>query len=152
MLKSLVNVGLDTWRVQRPKLIQFSVTDMTKEEIISSCVLFFSAGYETTSTVFSMILYCLALNPQVQERLHREIEETISKLASESAESEDDPFKLVTLDTLPRFEYLTAVFHESLRLYPPGSFNERACIRDTVLRTEDNRYRVHVKKGKNAIF
>lgn len=94
-----------------------------------------------------MTLYSLALHPQVQERLHLEIESTISKLVSESLEPEDDPYKLVTLDTLPRFEYLTAVFHESLRLYPPGSFNERACVRDTVLRTEDDRYQVHVKKG-----
>ena len=36
-------------------------------------MLFFLAGYETTATSISFLLYNLTLNPEIQEKLHEEI-------------------------------------------------------------------------------
>ena len=46
---------------------------LTENEIIAQSMLFLLGGYETTATTLSFVTYCLALNPDCQERLHEEI-------------------------------------------------------------------------------
>ena len=46
---------------------------LTNDEVIAQCMLFFLAGYETTATSISFLLYNLTLNPEIQEKLHEEI-------------------------------------------------------------------------------
>ena len=43
------------------------------EEILAQGLLFFIAGYETTATSIAFLLYSLAMNPEIQEKLHEEI-------------------------------------------------------------------------------
>ena len=43
------------------------------EEILAQGLLFFIAGYETTATSITFLLYNLAMNPEIQEKLHEEI-------------------------------------------------------------------------------
>ena len=52
---------------------------LTESEIIAQAVLFFSAGYETTQTCLSYVAYLLALNPDCQKRLIKEIDEALEK-------------------------------------------------------------------------
>jgi len=40
-----------------------------REEIVSNAVLFFLAGYETTATTLNFILYELAINQGVQQKV-----------------------------------------------------------------------------------
>ena len=40
------------------------------------------AGYETTATAMSILAYCIAMKPEVQEQLYREIVETNEKYVS----------------------------------------------------------------------
>lgn len=51
----------------------------TDDDLIAQAVLFFIAGFETAG--MSFLLYELALNPDVQERLAQEITETHAKNA-----------------------------------------------------------------------
>ena len=46
-------------------------------EIIAQSITFMMAGYETTSNALSFTTYCLALNPDKQEKLLQEIDEKI---------------------------------------------------------------------------
>jgi cytochrome P450 len=46
---------------------------LTMEEMQAQCALFLLAGYETTSTALGFIAYELALNPDVQEKVYKEI-------------------------------------------------------------------------------
>src|SRR5690606_24030162 len=80
-----------------------------------------------------------------QDRLHREITTTVAKLVAESGET--DPYRVVTFESLHRFDYLTAVLNESLRLNPPAVFTERRAEKDIRLETEDGRWRVDLKRG-----
>ena len=48
---------------------------LTDREIVVHSITFLLAGYETTSNALSYTSYLLALHPEVQERLSREIEE-----------------------------------------------------------------------------
>ena len=44
------------------------------DEIIAQAVLFLGAGYDTTATTITFLLYNLALHPEIQEQIHEEIE------------------------------------------------------------------------------
>ena len=47
---------------------------LTVKEMVSHIITFLMAGYETTSATLSYTSYLLALNPKVQEKVHKEIE------------------------------------------------------------------------------
>jgi cytochrome P450 len=52
---------------------------LTNSEIIAQSVLFLGAGYDTIATTLSFISYNLATNPEVQERLIKEIDSILEK-------------------------------------------------------------------------
>ena len=39
--------------------------------------MFFLAGYDTTATAIAFLMYLLALNPEMQQKLYEEIVETL---------------------------------------------------------------------------
>ena len=53
------------------------VSKLTDAEIVSQCMTFILAGYETTSNALAYTTYCLAMNPDKQEKLLEEIDQTI---------------------------------------------------------------------------
>ena len=52
-----------------------STTGLTDREIVAHSTSFLIVGYDTTSNALSFTSYLLALHPEVQEKLSREIEE-----------------------------------------------------------------------------
>ena len=50
---------------------------MTKEEVLANGAMFFLAGYDTTATAIAFLMYLLALNPEMQQKLYEEIAETL---------------------------------------------------------------------------
>lgn len=81
---------------------------ITMNEIAAQCFVFFSAGFETSSTTINFCLYELAMNPDVQDRLRQEIEESIAQDKGE-----------LTYETLLGMDYLDRVVSETLRKYSP---------------------------------
>lgn len=82
--------------IRRNDFLQLLI-DMDKEESLSllemaaQCFLFFVAGFETSSTTMTFALYELSLNPDLQQKVRDEINETLgndeSKLTYEVAHS-----------------------------------------------------------------
>ena len=66
------------------------------------------AGHETTATALGWAWYALAQNPEVEAKLHAELDEVLG-------DRDPEP------DDLSRLRYTDAVFSETLRLYPPAS-------------------------------
>lgn len=52
---------------------------MTEDEIVSQTVLFFIAGFETSSTTLSFCLYEIAKNAEIQNRVHDEIDRVLKE-------------------------------------------------------------------------
>ena len=52
---------------------------MGEEELISNLFVFFFAGQDTSSVALSRIFYFLAQHFDVQEKLRREVEETLEE-------------------------------------------------------------------------
>jgi len=77
--------------------------------IESNSLLAIVAGSDTTASVLSHIIYYLICNPEYQQRLRHELDESLAILAGE-------PIKSNLLATLP---FLNAVINEALRLQPP---------------------------------
>jgi len=78
--------------------------------------MFFLAGYDTTATSLSSVLYHLAANPQIQEKVHEEIENAVRGDTSE-------------IDPRASLELLNAVIQEATRLVPPVSRVTRVTTR-----------------------
>lgn len=95
------------------------------EEILDQVSMLFLAGHETTASSLTWTLYCLSLDQDAQQKAYNEII-SINK---------DGKF---SINDIKNMKYLTNVFKEALRLYPPVGFFARqskgeAKIRDKVL-------------------
>ena len=89
---------------------------VTYDHVISTATVMLVAGYDTTATTMSYILYELALNQDCQETLFEEIENAKNGR--------------LTYDTIQSLPYLEAVIHETLRRHPVVSVLERPCTKE----------------------
>ena len=84
----------------------------TREELLDQLGVLFLAGHETTASVLIWVFYILATQPQVAERIRREVAEIAG----------DGP---IGIEHTKRLTYTRNVFRETLRLYPPITFIPR---------------------------
>jgi averantin hydroxylase len=80
---------------------------MTTEELINTGSSLVLAGSETTATLLSRTTYLLLKHPEVMAKLVAEIRGTFAN------------DKAITIVSVGQLKYLSAVFEESLRFYPP---------------------------------
>ncbi|XP_061718282.1 cytochrome P450 6B5-like [Cydia pomonella] len=81
--------------------------EITEDLMAAQALVFYSGGLETSAITMTYMLYHLALNPEIQERVATEIEEVLERHSGE-----------ITYDALNNLVYLDRVFHETLRLHP----------------------------------
>lgn len=91
-------------------------------ELVAQSIIFIFAGYETTSTTLSFLMYLLATHPEVQQKLQEEIDTTFPNKAPP------------TYDALVQMEYLDMVLNETLRLFPVAGRIERVCKKDVEIK------------------
>ncbi|XP_075539623.1 cytochrome P450 3A9-like [Dermacentor variabilis] len=94
---------------------------LTRDQVLAQAVLFFVAGYDTTTIAMSMAVYYLARNKEIQARLIDEIEGVLQKHTE------------ITYEVVMGLEYLDAVFMEVLRMNPSVHMTYRTCVRSTVV-------------------
>ncbi|KAK7499235.1 hypothetical protein BaRGS_00009495, partial [Batillaria attramentaria] len=99
-------------------VLHASDKQLTESEIIAQGIGVFTAGFETTASTLRFLTYSLATNPDVQDKLHKEITDVIG-------DGE------VTYERLAEMKYLECVINETLRMYPPLPFISRKAA-DTV--------------------
>ena len=93
---------------------------LTDDEIRDEVMTLFLAGHETTANALTWTLVLLARHPEVETRLHAEIDAVLGDRAA-------------TFDDLRDLPFTRQVFSEALRLYPPAWAISRLAVRDTVL-------------------
>ena len=93
------------------------VSKLSDEEIVAQSIVFLLAGYETSSNTLSFILYHLALNPDVQDKLRTEINEAVESNAKRKS----------LYELAQNMEYLDCVIKESQRLCPAAPQVNREC-------------------------
>ncbi len=126
-LIDLMMEALDEWTAQERGNKANLVNEENAEVIlIGSLLQFFLASQETTSSFSAFALYHIAKDPDVQERLQREIDDALARnngIFSYSLVQEELP-------------YLEMVVNESLRMYHPSDL-ERVCVKDYTLPGSD---------------
>jgi cytochrome P450 family 9 len=93
------------------------------EDIISQALVFFLAGFDTTSTLLCFVCYELATHPDVQKHLQEEIDKTMQENGGK-----------FTYEAIHSMKYLDMVVSETLRLYPPGGAVDRLCVKNYTLK------------------
>ena len=78
----------------------YSFTDFSHELLTAQCFVFFIAGFETSSSTLSFILYLLAEHPDVQRKLQNEVDLVLEKHDGE-----------ITYEALREMHYMEKVFN-----------------------------------------
>ncbi|KAG8196950.1 hypothetical protein JTE90_009009 [Oedothorax gibbosus] len=95
----------------------------TLEDVAEEVDNFMFAGHDTTSSGISWALYMLGTYPEIQLKVHQEIDDVLG----------DDEDREVTLDDIKELKYLDCVMKETRRLWPPTPFIARDLEEDTVI-------------------
>ncbi|AZS75444.1 cytochrome P450 [Streptomyces lydicus] len=93
---------------------------MTDAEISDTILTVFLAGTETTASTLAWALDLLARHPEIEQRLHTEVDTVLRGNPATHAD-------------LPRLELTERIINETLRLYPQGWFLTRTVTHDTHL-------------------
>lgn len=109
---------------------QHMSTSLTMEEVAAQAFLFWAAGFETSSSTMSYVMYELARHIDIQDKLRQNINEVLKKHNGE-----------LTYDSLKEMHYLDQVFDETLRVYPIVPFIQRVATHD-YNSTDDPKYKI----------
>lgn len=108
--------------VTRPDFVQVMMDSegwkgkgLTVEDITAQAFAFFFGGFETTSGLLSFAAHELAANPEIQAKVHAEIDRV---LVSSNE---------ITFERVNGLGYLDAVINETLRMYPIIPITDREC-------------------------
>ncbi len=93
---------------------------MTDAEIRDEVLGMVIGGHETSSAALTWTWYELHRHPEVEARLHEEVDEVLG----------DGP---LDVEDVGRLEYTRMVVEEALRLHPPFWFENRNVVRETAL-------------------
>jgi len=77
----------------------------------------FMTGHETTAVTLAWTFYLLSQNPDVEARLHEEVDEVLGG-------------RVPTMMDVARLPYTEMVLSESMRLYPPAWALQRTALND----------------------
>ncbi|XP_044759258.1 cytochrome P450 9e2-like [Coccinella septempunctata] len=118
-----------------------STLEITDDVITAQAIIFFMAGYEASSTLLSFLSHELATNPDVQQKLIREIDDHLSY-------SDSISFEMVT-----KMKYLDQVVTEALRKWPTAFILFRKCTKEyTIQPKQEGEFPLTLQKGALTII
>lgn len=82
---------------------------LTEDEVKNEVTSIFIGGFETTAVSIAYTLFLLGNHPEVQAKVHEEIDSIF----------DEDMDRDVTAEDIKQLKYLECVVKESMRLYPP---------------------------------
>lgn len=139
MLMQLRNTGKirddadDDWSAKSNR----SEKSITLEETAAHAFLFFSGGFESSSSTMSFCMYELAKHPEIQQRAYNDIVDTLKAHDGQ-----------LTYESVAEMKYIDHCIDESLRLHPPFSISARQCSKE--YRIPDTN--VVIEKGTTVFF
>jgi len=94
---------------------------MTKQQIRNELIVLFMAGHETTANVLAWTWYLVSQAPDVEVKLHAELDQVLSGRTPEMADVEN-------------LKYTRAILDETMRLYPPVPILSREAMSEDIIR------------------
>ncbi|CAG4996090.1 unnamed protein product [Parnassius apollo] len=109
------------------------ILEITDDIIAAQALAFYAAGYETSASTMAFMLYALAKNPDIQNKVIAEVDGVLEKYDGK-----------LSFETLNDLKYMGKVFSETLRFYPIVEPLQRKAQSDYKIPEMD----VTVKKGQ----
>lgn len=97
------------------------VDTMTRKQIRNELIVLFMAGHETTANVLAWTWYLISQAPEIEQKLHSEIDQVLQGRVPEFSDIEN-------------LKYTRAILDETMRLYPPVPILSREVMNDDVIR------------------
>lgn len=94
--------------------------EVSDAEVHDQVMTLLIAGVDTVANLLVWLIYELARNPLVEQKLHGEVDTVLGS-------------RVAAFEDLPALEYTSAVVREGLRLHPPVWLGTRVVTADTVL-------------------
>ncbi|MBF6328274.1 cytochrome P450 [Nocardia transvalensis] len=95
-------------------------TGLTHRQLANEVLSTIIGGYETTSNTIAWIFHQLAVNPDMQARVHDEVDGVLGG-------------RVPTFEDLPKLPYTRMVIDETLRLFTPGWQTMRRAVEEDVI-------------------
>ncbi|KAL6437257.1 hypothetical protein ACFW04_005052 [Cataglyphis niger] len=96
------------------------------DDLVAQAAIFFTGGYEPSSTTMAFTLYELAIHPEIQDKLRKEIHNAL-----------DENDNKITYDMVLSLPYLDMVVSEVLRMYPTLPFLDRVTTQTYKMKNSD---------------
>ncbi|EFA09242.1 cytochrome P450 9Z4 [Tribolium castaneum] len=110
---------------------------ITDDDITAQALLFFFGGFDSVSSLMCFMSYELGINPDVQEKLHQEIDETLEACKGK-----------LTYEALMKMKYMDMVISETLRLWPTAVASDRLCNKPYTIEPKDPTEKpIHLEKN-----
>ncbi|KRT83649.1 cytochrome P450, partial [Oryctes borbonicus] len=113
------------------------MSTLNMNEFIAQVILFFIAGFDTSSATLSFCLFSLASNLDIQEKLREEIKHVLKKHDGK-----------ITYDSIQDMKYMDQVLNETMRMYPIAPILGRICTEDYRVPSTD----VVIEKGTEVFI
>lgn len=94
-----------------------NATEISRVKLRDECISILTAGHETTANSLSWMWSLLSKNPEVLVRAQQEVNRVLQG-------------RKPRFEDLKQLEYLTAIFEETMRLYPPVWTLSRTALED----------------------
>lgn len=94
---------------------------MTRKQIRNELIVLFMAGHETTANVLSWTWYLISQSPNVESKLHQELDEVLQG-------------RIPTFEDVDKLHYTRAILDETMRLYPPVPILSRQALKEDKIR------------------
>ncbi|KOB75582.1 Cytochrome CYP6AE49 [Operophtera brumata] len=114
--KNIIGDSMSNLKTGGSKKVELEVTN---ELLVSQCVVFFSAGFETSASALGLTLYELAKNQDAQRRAQKEVDKYLERHGNK-----------LTYDCVKELPYINACVAETTRLYPVFGFLTREVVED----------------------
>ncbi|XP_050497945.1 cytochrome P450 9e2-like [Diabrotica virgifera virgifera] len=96
--------------------------NISDEDIIAQAIVFYFAGFDTITLLLTYLFYELALNPDIQNKLRNEVEQTLKECDGK-----------VTYEALFKMKYMDMAVSETLRKYPINVIVDRVCTKPYII-------------------
>ncbi|XP_025113207.1 cytochrome P450 3A24-like [Pomacea canaliculata] len=104
---------------QSPEKDQMNV--LSEVEVVAQAMILLTAGHEMTANTLQYLTFALALHPQVQEKVVREINQQLG---------DETP----TYEGVSKLKYLDCVIQETLRMYPSVNSTNRMALEEVTIK------------------
>ncbi|KXJ82711.1 hypothetical protein RP20_CCG011891 [Aedes albopictus] len=104
--------------IERLERLTYETSEMDYATMMDNIDTFLFASVDTTSSTVASTLLMMAMHPEVQERVYREVAQVTPA------------GDYVTLEDLPKLTYLDQVIKETMRLIPVATILNRVCTEE----------------------